>query len=201
MSCGPAEGLKKLAEKIDVINETIDATLTNAIDGVANLAVIASIKAAAEGFADGIKEKIKAHVPDFAKARGLISDIQDISEKILTLALSGQNLKDELQLLQEKYTGLNLGNLDLQNLPDLLRSGALDIEQICKLFPNFEEDGVDLVLRGAPVTFPEIDPVAIIRGHRLPELPSPQYGVDIQRRVREAGEEYTQVVNPSIFSG
>jgi hypothetical protein len=201
MSCGPAEGLLKLAEKIDVVNTTIDTSLKTLTDGVANSAIITALTATVQGFADGILAKVKDHIPEFAKTKGMISDIQDIAGKILTVALAGEDLKNELTTLKQKYTGLDLGNIDLASLPDLLRSGALDLENICNKFPNFEQDGADIVLRGTPITFPDIDPVAIIRGHKLPEMIKPEFGFDVQRRVREAGEEYFQVVNPQIFGG
>jgi hypothetical protein len=68
--------------------------------------------------------------------------------------------------MKNKYQGTDV---DIDNLADLLRSGAMDIDQICKLVPNVDMQGVNVEVKGVPTSFPDIDPVALIRKGKLPD--------------------------------
>ena len=46
------------------------------------------------------------------------------------------------------------------------------IDDICKLVPNVQTQGVNLEVKGVPTSFPNVDPVAMIKGGDLPKLPS-----------------------------
>jgi len=45
----------------------------------------------------------------------------------------------------------------------------MDIDQICKLVPNVDMQGVNVEVKGVPTSFPDIDPVALIRKGKLPD--------------------------------
>ena len=42
--------------------------------------------------------------------------------------------------MKTKWSGVDV---DIDNLADLLRSGAMDIDSICKMVPNVETDGIN----------------------------------------------------------
>ena len=47
----------------------------------------------------------------------------------------------------------------------------MDLDSICKMVPNVDTEGVNAVVKGVPTSFPDIDPVSILRGGPTPQLP------------------------------
>lgn len=194
MSCGPAAGLKKLSGKIDSLNSELDS-LVSSVQGGA----VGGIKAAVKGAADSVKGAIKDMIPEIDLPKipeSLQADVTKLASKLLTTKLAAEDLKNDLENIKTKYGSLNFGDIDLNNLPALLQTGALDLESICKKIPNFELEGADVIFRGLPTTFPEIDAENIIRGGTFPEIPKPKFTVDIARAKREAEEKFINVVKP-----
>ena len=195
MSCGPSEGLLKLADKIVSANAALDS----AINGIILTGAVGALKAIILAQVIAVKGSLKSMIPeiDFPIIPNSIqNDIISFAQKLIVTKLAGEDLQNELTNLKTKWSGVDLGDLDLNDLPNLLRSGAFDLSNICKIIPNYELDGAELILKGTPASFPEIDAAAIIRGHRLPELLKPSLTVDIERRRREAGERFPKIVPP-----
>ncbi len=198
MSCGPSEGLLKLADKIESANTALDSAINGVVSGA-----VGGLKATILAQVSAVKASLKSMIPeiDFPKIPdSLQNDIISFAQKLIVTKLAGEALQNELTNLKTKWSGVDLGDLDLNDLPNLLRSGAFDLANICKIIPNYELDGAELILKGTPASFPEIDAAAIIRGHRLPELPKPSLTVDVERRRREAGERFLNIVPPSLYT-
>jgi len=195
MSCGPAEGAKALAAKVDAVNDKIDSVISDAQQGIASQ--VSSLKSTIQGEVTGMTDSLKKLIPEIPKVPdSLQNDVTNIVKTLLTGKLAAADLANDLKNLEKKWGSLDLGDIDLNNLPQLLRSGQLDLESICKKIPNLQKEGVDVIIKGAPVTFPEIDAVSIIRGGNIPKVIDPIIKVDIARAKREAGEKYLNIVKP-----
>lgn len=195
MSCGPAAGAKALADKVDAVNDKIDSVISDAQQGIASQ--VASLKSTIQGEVSGMTDSLKKLIPEIPKVPdSLQNDITKITKTLLTGKLAAEDIANDLKNLEQKWGSLDFGDINLNNLPQLLRSGALDLESICKKIPNLEKEGVDVIVKGAPVTFPEIDAVSIIRGGNIPKVIEPIIKVDIARAKREAGEKYLNIVKP-----
>ena len=195
MSCGPAEGAKALAAKVDAVNDKIDSVISDAQQGIASQ--VSSLKSTIQGEVTGMTNSLKKLIPEIPKVPdSLQNDVTKIVKTLLSGKLVAADLANDLKNLEKKWGSLDLGDINLNNLPQLLRSGALDLESICKKIPNLEKEGVDVIIKGAPVTFPEIDAVSIIRGGNIPKVIDPIIKVDIARAKREAGEKYLNIVKP-----
>jgi len=194
MSCGPADGLKKLAGKVDGLNNEIDSLVSSIQSGA-----IGGIKSIVDDATSQVKDAVKGMIPEIDLPKipvSLQADVTKLASKLLTTKLAADDLKNDLENIKTKYGSLNFGDIDLNNLPSLLQQGALDLDTICKKIPNFELEGADVIFRGLPTTFPEIDAVNILRGGTFPEIPKPKFTVDVARAKREAGEKYINVVKP-----
>ena len=87
---------------------------------------------------------------------------------------------------------------DLEDVADALRSGALDLDRICKLIPNTEKQGVDVVVKGTPISFPDIDPVALVKYGKLPTLRTEKIRVDTILRSKKQSEEFLNLQLPEF---
>jgi hypothetical protein len=83
----------------------------------------------------------------------------------------------------------------------LLRQGAADIDGLCKLLPNVKDDGIVISILASPVSFPEVDAVAMIKGHKLPELPKPKFELEVGRQKKEAEASFVNYEVPKIYFG
>ena len=194
MSCGPAAGLKKLADKVDGLNNEIDSLVSSIQSGA-----IGGIKSVVDDATSQVKDAVKGMIPEIDLPKvpdSLQNDVTKIAKTLITGKLAADQIQNELNNLKGKWGNVDFGDIDLNNLPNLLRNGALDIENICKLIPNFEKEGADVIVKGLPITFPEIDAVNIIRGGTIPEVPEPKVTIDVARAKREAGEKFINVVKP-----
>lgn len=199
MSCGPSEALKKVADKIEAGNSAIDSKI-NAIAGGA----IGGIRSVLQGAVNGVKGAVKGAIPEIDLPNvpdSLQNDVTDLVKKLAVSRLAYLDIKNDLKNLETKWGSLDFGDIDLNNLPTLLRSGALDLETICKKIPNFEKEGVDVIVKGLPITFPNTNASSIIRGGNIPKIPEPIIKVDVARAKREAGEKFVNVVKPRFFGG
>ena len=174
MSCGPAKAITEMADQLDALNEKIDATIMD-IPGMGELA---GLKDKVESQAQGLMDKLNEAMPSI-KMPELPFDqlpLQDQFKQLAGLAALGYLRKDEFEDKLEKaksaFEGLDFDVRNLDDLADQLRSGAMRIDDICKLVPNVQTQGVNLEVKGVPTSFPNVDPVAMIKGGELPKLPS-----------------------------
>jgi hypothetical protein len=91
-------------------------------------------------------------------------------------------------------------DIDIDNLADMLRSGAMDLDSLCKMVPNVQTQGVNLEVKGIPTSFPNIDPVAILRGGSLP--PMPKVGdvyIKPTIKAKEQADDFLNLELPTFF--
>ena len=102
--------------------------------------------------------------------------------------------------MKRDWGDVDLGDLgDIDNLPNKLRTGALDLESLCKKIPNLEKDGVDVVVRGIPVSFPSVDAAGILKTGRMPTITKPTPTIDVSRRQSEAAGRFLNVKVPKLY--
>ena len=106
-------------------------------------------------------------------------------------------LKSQLDYMKDKYAGVD--EVNIENLAGLLRSGAMDLDSICKLVPNVQTQGINAQVLGVPTSIPDIDPVAIIRGGKLPELPKVgRVYVEVDKVVKKQGDDFLDIELPNF---
>ena len=170
MSCGISESMKGVADQVDALNAKLDAAVMSA----PGMGELAGLKDKVEGAAQGIMDKLDAAIPSikFPDTPFDQLPLQDQMKEIAGLLALGYLKKDavesKLKQLETKWSSVDV---DINNLADLLRSGAMDLDSICKMVPNVDTEGVNAVVKGVPTSFPDIDPVSILRGGPTPQLP------------------------------
>lgn len=199
MSCGLSKELLALADKIDGAKAEIEGKISELQNGA-----IGGIKSIIDAQVADLKNELKAALPEIeipTKIQNLQKDIESFAGKILTAKLAGEDLIAELETIKAKWGGLDLGSISINDIPRLLRSGALDLDNICQLIPNYELDGAEITLRGTPITFPNINVENLIRGGPLPKLTKPDFTVQVNRRVKNATNKFLNISLPGLYEG
>jgi len=193
--CGATEKLVELTDSFLTQDELIDKVIDElpitpaqgqSIQDAIEIALIATDAAALQSL---VTAKIKEHLPEIEvpeEIKGLQSDIQSFASDILAAKLAAEDIANEVNNLKTKYSGLDLGDVDIQDIPKLLKQGALDLNNLCKKIPNFEEDGAGFVLKGTPITTPNSSPVFDLLGIEIPEIQDFVYRI---QEVKQAKEE------------
>ena len=200
MSCGLSKAMKAAADQVDALNEAIDASIMN-IPGMAELDNLA---AKAQEEAQGIMDKLADAIPSINIADVPFGELglQDQMKELVALAalgyLQAPKIAAKLAEMKAKYEGTDV---DIDNLAQLLRSGALDVDEICKLVPNVNTDGINLEVKGIPTTFPDIDPVALVRKGKLPDSPvfdKDFIELDVDVVSRKQADDFLDIELPSF---
>lgn len=193
--CGATEKLVELTDSFLTKDELIDKVIDElpitpaqgqAIQDAIEIALIATDAAALQ---DLVTAKLKEHLPEIEipeEIKGLQADIEGFASDILAAKLAVDDIKNEVSNLKTKYDGLDLGDVAIQDIPDLLKQGALDLDNLCKKIPNFEEDGAGFILKGTPITTPKKSAIADLLGIQIPEIKDFVYDV---RAVKQAKEK------------
>ena len=200
MSCGPSEKLKALADQVDALDDKIDSLITESPLGKLN-----DLKNQAGDAVNGVMGKLTDAIPEALTKIGDIADRtlhEDVSDiaKLLLLGIEGKDLYErEITRLTNKWGNISFGQFqDLEDVADALRSGALDLDRICKLIPNTEKQGVDVVVKGTPISFPDIDPVALVKYGKLPTVRKEKIRVDTILRSKKQSEEFLNLQLPEF---
>tara|TARA_Y100000768_G_C23901037_1_gene645084 strand:- start:453 stop:1061 length:609 start_codon:yes stop_codon:yes gene_type:complete len=200
MSCGPSEKLKALADQVDALDDKIDSLITESPLGKLN-----DLKNQAGDAVNGVMGKLTDAIPEALTKIGDIADRtlhEDVSDiaKLLLLGIAGKDLYErEITRLTNKWGNISFGQFqDLEDVADALRSGALDLDRICKLIPNTEKQGVDVVVKGTPISFPDIDPVALVKYGKLPTVRTEKIRVDTILRSKKQSEEFLNLQLPEF---
>ena len=196
MSCGPAEKLLQLAEDFETVEAQIDTMIADVE------AQVGAIQATAQAEVDKVIGSLKGLMPEIDipfVPDSIQGDITNLVQNILTAQLAAEDLANELERLEAKWGGLDLGNIRIQDIPQLLRSGALDLENICQLIPNYEKDGSQIVLKGTPISFPEINVADILKGGSLPNIQVPDFAEVVTRRIEKGSEKFINISIPGLY--
>lgn len=170
MSCGPAQGLIDLADKID-------STLGFADDALAALdKKIAAIPGFVEAqLLSGINQQIqlaKQLLEDpLAALKGRIPGLPEDFQKMLDTATGLASTALYLNGLKEKYKDVDV---DIDNIAGLLREAGNDLNLICQIVPNMQNIGGEVVRLGQPLSFPTPTEAmkSILKEGKFPDITS-----------------------------
>ena len=200
MSCGPSEKLKDLAAQVQAAEDKFDSLVNSSPLGKLN-----EIKNDALEDVNGILGKMETMIPSIlnkllsAADKTLHDDVKDLLKFIMLGKIAQPQIESQLDWMKERWGNLDLG--DIKNFDDLrrmLENGAIDIDNLCKLIPNVEEEGVNVIVRATPTSFPDIDPAAILKGGPLPDYRKPKITVGVEKRAREQLEEFINLEIPDF---
>ena len=198
MSCGPAKALLELADQVDALNESIDA----AIMDIPGMGELAGLKDKVEGTAQGLMDKLNEAMPTIKIPTGDFGDLplQDQFKQIAGLMALGylqkDNIENQLNVMKRKYKDFDI---DIDTLATDLRKGAIDLDNLCKMIPNVQTDGINLEVKGIPTSFPDIDPATVIRQGKLPPMPKVnKVFVDPQITKKAQTDEFLTLELPSF---
>lgn len=208
--CGATGQLVELTQSLGTTDEIIDGLLdkipirpevSQAVKDAAAIIAMAQDTAQIEAL---VTAKLKEYLPEIEvpeEIKGLQADIRAFATDIADAALAVEDIQNEVATLKTKYSGLDLGDIDIQDIPALLKQGALDLDNLCKKIPNFEENEAgELVLKGTPITTPIKSAVADILGIQIPEIKDFVFRVDPGELAAEAEKSFANV-EEEITSG
>ena len=203
MSCGATGKLVELTQSIGSTNDIIDKLIDKIPitpaqnQSIADAAAIIAMATDAAAIKDLVTSKLKGYLPEIEipeEIKGLQADIEGFASDILAAKLAVDDIKNEVYNLKTKYDGLDLGDVAIDDIPDLLRQGALDLDNLCKKIPNFEEDGAGFVLKGTPITTPKKSAIADLLGIQIPEIKDFVY--DIREVKQSKGKSFINIELP-----
>jgi hypothetical protein len=206
--CGATEKLVELTQSIGSANDIIDGLIDKipitpaqgqAITDAAAIVAMASDAAAIQSL---VTSKLKEYIPEIEipeEIKGLQTDIQSFASDILTAKLAVDDITNEVSNLKTKYSGLDLGNIDINDIPKLLKDGALDLNNLCQKIPNFEEDGAGFVLKGTPISTPKSSPIADLLGIQIPIVEEFVYRIDAVKKAKDAATNFVDVQLPDTI--
>ena len=209
MSCGPAAGLKALSDKMLAANDQLDSLLDSATGGITDS--LAGLEAMVLAEVGGLQDKMMSMGPsiDLPKVPTMLSGVEDLAKIVALGVVAAPQIANELATLEKKWGSILSDNPildgdvkinDFKDLANLLARGGADLDRLCKMVPNIEE-GLEVQVKGTPVSFPEIDAKALLNGHKLPKFVKPKHTVDVVRKKKEAGASFVNFKIPKIYSG
>lgn len=208
--CGATEKLVELTESLGttdgIIDKLIDKIPITPAQGqaIADAAAIVAMASDAAAIQSLVTSKLKEYLPEIEvpeEIKGLQSDIRAFATDIADAALAVEDIQNEVATLKTKYSGLDLGDINIQDIPALLKQGALDLDNLCKKIPNFEENEAgELVLKGTPITTPIKSAVSDVLGVQIPEIKDFVFRVDPGELAAEAEKSFANV-EEEITSG
>lgn len=201
--CGATEKLVELTDSFLTKDELIDKVIDElpitpaqgqSIQDAIEIALIATDAAALQSL---VTSKLKEYLPEIElpeEIKGLQSDIRAFATDIADAALAVEDIQNEVATLKTKYSGLDLGDVAIDDIPNLLKQGALDLDNLCKKIPNFEENELgEFVLKGTPITTPIKSAVSDILGVQIPEIKDFVFRVDPGELAAEAEKSFANV--------
>ena len=206
--CGATEKLVELTQSIGTTDEIIDGLIDKipitpaqgqAITDAAAIVAMASDAASIQSL---VTSKLKEYIPEIEipeEIKGLQADIQSFASDILTAKLAVDDITNQVSNLKTKYSGLDLGNIDIDDIPKLLKDGALDLNNLCQKIPNFEEDGAGFVLKGTPISTPKSSPIADLLGIQIPIVEEFVYRIDAVKKAKDAATNFVDVQLPDTI--
>jgi len=200
MSCGPSEKLKDLAAQVQAAEDKFDSIINSSPLGKLN-----EIKNDALEDVNGILGKMENMIPSIlnkvlsAADKTLHDDVKDLLKFIMLGYIKKDAIESQLDWMKSRWGNIDLGDIkNFDDLRNLLESGAVDFDNLCKLIPNVEEEGANVIVRATPTSFPDIDPAAILKGAPLPDYRKPEITIDVTKRAKEQAEEFINLELPDF---
>jgi hypothetical protein len=198
MSCGAAEELLKLADQFDEVESRIDGMIGD-VEGQ-----VGQIQSIVQAEIDKLTETLTGYIPEIdipIEIDSLQGDVAGILEKLIAGQIIAEDIAQEVAILEAKWGGLDLGNINFTDIPRLIRSGALDLQNLCQVLPNYQNSGAEVTLKGTPISFPEINVPDIIKGGSIPRINKPEFRVDINRRISNGTNKFLNINIPDLYVG
>ena len=201
--CGATEKLLELTQSIGTTDELVDKLLDKIpitpAQGQSVIDALAIVNMAGDAAAIQalITSKLKEYVPEIEipeEIKGLQTDVRAFVTKVISAVDSAENIANDIETMKTKYSGLDLGDVDIQNIPKLLKDGALDLNNLCQKISNWEETETGaFVLKGTPISTPIKSPVADILGIQIPDIKGFKFRIDPQKSIEEGFQSFINV--------
>tara|TARA_R110000764_G_scaffold48901_4_gene108405 strand:- start:325 stop:966 length:642 start_codon:yes stop_codon:yes gene_type:complete len=201
--CGATEKLVELTQSIGTTDELVDKLLDKIpitpAQGQSVIDALAIVNMAGDAAAIQalITSKLKEYVPEIEipeEIKGLQTEVRAFVTKVISAADSAENIANDIETMKTKYSGLDLGDVDIQNIPKLLKDGALDLNNLCQKIANWEETETGaFVLKGTPISTPIKSPVADILGIQIPDIKGFKFRIDPQKSKEEGIQSFINV--------
>tara|TARA_R110002153_G_scaffold142669_1_gene293790 strand:- start:15096 stop:15737 length:642 start_codon:yes stop_codon:yes gene_type:complete len=201
--CGATEKLLELTQSIGTTDELVDKLLDKIpitpAQGQSVIDALAIVNMAGDAAAIQalITSKLKEYVPEIEipeEIKGLQTEVRAFVTKVISAADSAENIANDIETMKTKYSGLDLGDVDIQNIPKLLKDGALDLNNLCQKIANWEETETGaFVLKGTPISTPIKSPVADILGIQIPDIKGFKFRIDPQKSKEQGIQSFINV--------
>lgn len=201
--CGATEKLVELTQSLGSTEEIIDGLvdkipirpeISQAAKDAAAIIAMAQDTAAIQSL---VTSKLKQYLPEIEvpeEIKGLQSEVRSVVTKVTSAVATADEVSNDLKTLKTKYSGLDLGDVAIDDIPKLLKDGALDLNNLCQKIANWEETETGaLVLKGTPITTPTKSAVADILGIQIPEIKDFVFRVDPGDIVEKANKVFENV--------
>ncbi len=150
MSCGPSKALSALADKVDLANEKIDELILQPTIGKLD-----ELKQQAEDELNGLMGDLEEMIPEIdlgieipEELKSLQDDFKDVGNFLLVGLAKKDALVSKMKQIESKWSSVDLGNFkDLNDISSALRSGAADLDELCKLLPNAQVKEKEYVIK------------------------------------------------------
>ena len=201
MSCGPSKALAGLAEKVDLANEKIDELILQPTIGKLD-----DLKQQAEDELNGMLGDLEAMIPEIdlgieipEELKSLQDDFKDVGNFLLLGLAKKDALVNKMAQIESKWGNVDLGDFEnLQDISKALMTGAADIDSLCKLLPNVQTDGIDISVKGTPLSFPNLDLGAILLGDDVPKFKKGKFELDIKAIKKGLNSDFFTTRIPNI---
>jgi hypothetical protein len=201
--CGVTEKLLELTDSFLTTDELMDKVIDKlpitpaqgqSIQDAIEIALVATDAAALQAL---VTSKLKEYVPEIEipeEIKGLQTEVRAFATKVISAVDSAENIANDIKTMKTKYSGLDLGDVDIQNIPKLLKDGALDLNNLCQKIANWEETETGaFVLKGTPISTPIKSPVADILGIQIPDIKGFKFRIDPQKSKEEGIQSFINV--------
>lgn len=162
-----------------------------------------------ESFITNIENGIIPEISLPPQLDSLQNDIKGVIEKVkpqlataTDVFLNAEQLANEVTILKNKWGNIDLGAGGIENLPNLIKSGAVDLEKLCSQIPNFEKglDGLTNILKGQPITVPDEAPEEPELSGQLAAAKLTNLTQDFTRRAQEIKDEFAGIEAPKLLN-
>lgn len=201
--CGATEKLVELTQSLGSTEEIIDGLvdkipirpeISQAAKDAAAIIAMAQDTAAIQSL---VTSKLKQYLPEIEvpeEIKGLQSEVRSVVTKVTSAVATADEVSNDLKTLKTKYSGLDLGDVAIDDIPKLLKDGALDLNNLCQKIANWEETETGaLVLKGTPITTPTKSAVADILGIQIPEIKDFVFKVDTGDILEKANKVFENI--------
>ena len=170
MSCGPAELVKDLSANVEQLLNIADTALVAlpykiaSVPGYVEAQLLTSLQSKIQILNQLLANPLDAlggMIPGLpADIKGFVDEYAGVAAGVVGSALYLKNLKD-------KYGDLDV---DIDNIVGILNEAGNDLDKICEIVPNIQNIGGEFVLKGIPLSMPEINVKRIVAEGKFPDV-------------------------------